>query len=145
MVQERTRILYVDDDEDARSLIGTALTLRGYTVRCVPDGKMALAELEREPADLVLLDLTLQGSTGIETCRRIKALTEDAFLPVIFLTARSDVAEKVKALEGGGDDFCVKPILLDELDARMRVLLRMRSRERFLRAETQRFRKIALV
>src|SRR5438552_12595293 len=117
MDQERTRILYIDDDEDARSLIASALALRGYTVRCAPDGATGLAELEREPADLVLLDLTLPGTggfggpaadAGLEVCRRVKQLAGDDFVPVIFLTARSDVAEKVRALEAGGDDFCIK-------------------------------------
>ncbi len=145
MDQDGTRILYIDDDEDARSLLGTALSQRGYTVVCVRDGETGLTEHEREPFDLVLLDLTLPKTDGLEVCRRIKALSGESFVPVIFLTARSEVAEKVKALESGGDDFCVKPILLDELEARMRVLLRMRSRERVLRAETQKFRRIALV
>ncbi len=147
-VNERlTRILYVDDDGDARELLGKALTLRNYSVRTAPDGPSALAELTRESADLVLLDLRLPGMDGLEVCRRIKAMAdaEGTFLPVIFLTSHSDVTEKVRALEGGGDDFCVKPVFIDELDARIRVLLRLRTRERRLHDETQKFRRIALV
>ncbi len=139
------RVLYIDDDADARRLLSKALTLRGYEVRAVPDGLSGLAELKKEPADAVLLDLKLPGMDGIEVCRKVKELAGETFLPVVFLTAQTDVAEKVRALEGGGDDFCVKPVFLDELDARIRVLLRLRSRERRLMNETQKFRRIALV
>jgi len=139
------RVLYIDDDADARRLLSKALSLRGYEVRSAADGPSGLAELKKEPADVILLDLRLPGMDGIEVCRQIKALAGETFLPVIFLTAQTDVAEKVKALEGGGDDFCVKPVFLDELDARIRVLLRLRSRERRLMSETQKFRRIALI
>jgi diguanylate cyclase (GGDEF)-like protein len=139
------RVLYIDDDADARRLLSKALTLRGYEVRAVGDGLAGLAELKKEPADAVLLDLKLPGMDGIEVCRKVKELAGETFLPVVFLTAQTDVAEKVRALEGGGDDFCVKPVFLDELDARIRVLLRLRSRERRLMNETQKFRRIALV
>jgi diguanylate cyclase (GGDEF)-like protein len=146
MSEERgPRVLYIDDDADARRLLAKALSLRGYEVRSAPDGPQGLAELKREPADVVLLDLRLPGMDGIEVCRNVKQLAGDTFLPVIFLTAQTEVADKVKALEGGGDDFCVKPVFLDELDARIRVLLRLRSRERRLMNETQKFRRIALV
>ncbi len=145
MDERGPRVLYIDDDADARRLLAKALSLRGYEVRASADGPSGLAELKREPADVVLLDLRLPGMDGIEVCRQVKALAGETFLPVIFLTAQTDVTEKVKALEGGGDDFCVKPVFLDELDARIRVLLRLRSRERRLMNETQKFRRIALV
>ncbi|MEZ0230202.1 MAG: diguanylate cyclase, partial [Planctomycetota bacterium] len=145
MDERGPRVLYIDDDADARRLLSKALSLRGYEVRAAADGPTGLAELKREPADVVLLDLRLPGMDGIEVCRQVKALAGETFLPVIFLTAQTDVTEKVKALEGGGDDFCVKPVFLDELDARVRVLLRLRSRERRLMNETQKFRRIALV
>lgn len=145
MDERGPRVLYIDDDADARRLLSKALSLRGYEVRSAQDGPLGLAELKREPADVVLLDLRLPGMDGIEVCRKVKELAGDTFLPVIFLTAQTDVTEKVKALEGGGDDFCVKPVFLDELDARIRVLLRLRSRERRLMNETQKFRRIALV
>jgi diguanylate cyclase (GGDEF)-like protein len=145
MDERGPRVLYIDDDADARRLLANALALRGYEVRVAADGAQGLAELRREPADVILLDLRLRGMDGIEVCRNIKLLAGETFLPVIFLMAQTDVSEKVKALEGGGDDFCVKPVFLDELDARIRVLLRLRSRERRLMSETQKFRKIALI
>jgi diguanylate cyclase (GGDEF)-like protein len=138
------RIFYIEDDADARDTIADSLKQRGFEVRTARDGTTGLAELEKDPADLVLLDLTLPGDLdGLEVCRRLKR-GGDSFLPIIFLTARADVRDKVRALEAGGDDFCVKPIFLDELEARMKVLLRLRERELRLKDETQRFRRIAL-
>jgi diguanylate cyclase (GGDEF)-like protein len=142
---ERPRILYIDDDADARVLMSKALALRGYDVTGAQDGPTGLAELRRQLPDLVVLDLTLPGMDGIEVCQKAKEIAGDTYLPVIFLTAQTDVQEKVRAFDSGGDDFCVKPVFLDELDARMRVLLRVGSRERKLLNETARFRRIALV
>lgn len=145
MDEKPARVLYIDDDGDARDAIAAALAQRGYLVQTARDGERGLAEIERTPVDLVLLDLTLPGALdGIEVCRRVKKVAEDDFVPVIFLTARADVRDKVRALEAGGDDFCVKPIFLDELEARMKVLLRLRAREVRLAKETQKFRRIAL-
>lgn len=145
MDEKPTRILYIDDDSDARNAIATALTQRGFVVSTCRDGASGLADLARTPADLILLDLTLPGGLdGIEVCRKVKRLAGEEFLPVIFLTARADIRDKVRALEAGGDDFCVKPIFVDELEARMKVLLRLRAREVLLASETQKFRQIAL-
>ncbi len=118
------------------------LSQLGYVVRSAADGPSGLADFRVQPADLVLLDLRLRGMDAIAVCRRVKELAGEAFLPVIFLTAESDVAEKVRALEAG-DDFCVEPIRLDELDARMRVLLRTRTREHRIKTASDRFRLIA--
>src|ERR1700689_5273283 len=121
MDERPARVLYNDEDADARDMNAEALKQRAFDVRTARDGASGLTELERDPFDLVLLDLTLPGELdGIEVCRRIKRIGEDTVIPVLFLTARADVRDKVRALEAGGDDFCVKPTFLDELEARMK-------------------------
>ncbi|MCW8138498.1 MAG: diguanylate cyclase [Planctomycetota bacterium] len=138
------RILYVEGDAEARARVTVSLSRLGYALVCVDDGPAALRAVETDPPDAVLLGLRLVGMEPIEVCSRLKALAT-AFLPVLYLTTESDVDEKVRVLEAGGDDFCVEPMRVAELDARIRVLLRMREREGRLTSQSNRFRIIAYV
>jgi two-component system cell cycle response regulator len=139
------RILYIEADPEARVRVLDSLTNLGYVVSCVHDGPSALESFDVNPPDLVLLGLRLVGMEAVEVCRQVKALGRDSFLPVIYLTTESDVAEKVRVLEAGGDDFCVEPMRIAELDARIRVLLRMRARELSIVTQSNRFRVIAFI
>jgi DNA-binding response OmpR family regulator len=115
------RILVVEDDADLAYALQLELGHAGYSVRAVGDGPAALrAEAEWKP-ELVLLDLGLPSLDGLDVCRRLRAGTR---APVIIVTARDAVTDRVRGLDAGADDYIVKPFSLDELLARMRSALR---------------------
>jgi two-component system OmpR family response regulator len=118
-------VLVVDDEEYIRDLVSSSLRLAGFTTRAVPDGSQALAVLDRDPPDLVILDVRLPGMDGFEVCRRLRAADND--VPVIFLTARDTPEDRLSGFTKGGDDYVTKPFSLEELVARVRAVLR-RSR-----------------
>jgi two-component system OmpR family response regulator len=118
-------VLVVDDEEYIRDLVASSLRLAGFTARAVSDGSQALAALEHDAADLVILDVRLPGIDGFEVCRRLRAAGSD--VPVIFLTARDTPEDRVSGFTKGGDDYVTKPFSLEELIARIRAVLR-RSR-----------------
>jgi PleD family two-component response regulator len=120
----RQRILVIDDDTDLTRHLGELLGAAGFTVDVVPDGHAALAELGERSHDLVLLDVMLPGGDGFDLLRRIIGDRRDAPVPVIVLTAGGRVGEVVEALRMGADDYVVKPFDSDELEARIRTVLR---------------------
>jgi len=115
------RILVVDDDEHHAAIVHDGLTHHGYDVDVVGDGPACLTAVRAHPPQLVLLDRMLPGMDGVEVCRQLRALDGP---PVIMLTVRDALAEKVDGLESGADDYLTKPFALDELVARVRVVLR---------------------
>ncbi len=119
------RILVVDDDPKVLSLMRRGLSFAGYSVDLVADGEEALAVARDSPPDLVVLDVMLPGLDGIEVCRRLRA--GDRTLPILMLTARDRVPDRVAGLDAGADDYQVKPFAFDELLARVRALLRRAS------------------
>jgi two-component system response regulator MprA len=120
-------ILVVDDDPSICRMLERTLVAEGYGVEAVADGGTALASIERSVPDLVILDLGLPGVDGVEVCRRVRA--RGLATPILMLTARDALADRVAGLDAGGDDYVVKPFESDELSARIRALLR-RGRER---------------
>ncbi|HTW04948.1 MAG TPA: response regulator transcription factor [Streptosporangiaceae bacterium] len=116
------RVLVVDDDPDVRDSLVRALRYAGYGVTAAADGAEALASLSRSPADLIVLDLLLPMLDGLETCRRLRARGDAT--PILVLTARGTVDDRVTGLAAGADDYLVKPFALAELLARTRALLR---------------------
>jgi len=122
----KERILVVDDDEKITNLLRRALSYEGYVTDIANDGAKALAlALEHHP-DLVVLDIQLPGMDGIEVCRRLR---EGGDEPILMLTARDEVSDRVRGLDSGADDYLVKPFALEELMARVRALLRRREPE----------------
>jgi DNA-binding response OmpR family regulator len=119
-------ILIVDDDEEVRSLLRRGLTLEGFQVALAADGERALRAAAEQPVDLVVLDVLMPGLDGLEVCRRLRAADER--LPIVMLTARDAVSDRVAGLEMGADDYLVKPFAFAELLARIRVRLRERER-----------------
>lgn len=115
----RPRLLVVDDAPDHIRLLSHALEESGYEVTTANDGVQALASAERNPPDLVLLDVDMPGIDGIETCRRLKAMEIFAATPVIFLSGLSDVADRVAAFAAGGVDYVTKPFFIEEVRARV--------------------------
>ncbi len=119
------RILVVDDDAAVASSLDRALRLEGYQVEIAADGTSALRALAVSPPDTVILDLGLPDLDGVEVCRRLRAAGDDT--PVLMLTARDAVHDRVAGLDAGADDYLVKPFALVELLARLRALLRRRA------------------
>jgi len=120
-----TRIRVVDDDPAVLDALGRALRLEGYAVDAVAEGYEALHRQLRDPADAVVLDGRLPDLDGLEVCRRMRA--DEDHTPVLMLTARDAVADRVAGLDSGADDYLVKPFALEELLARLRALLRRAS------------------
>lgn len=117
-----TKILIVEDDEQVASILRRGLAYEGYEVETAEDGVSALAKARDVRPDLVVLDLMLPGMDGLEVCRRLR--TAHSSLPILILTARDSVPDRVQGLDAGSDDYLVKPFALDELQARIRALLR---------------------
>lgn len=119
-------MLVVDDDDAIRRMLKRTLQAEGYVVRAVADGGSALVELERAIPDAVVLDVAMRGLDGLAVCRRIRE--KGLSVPILLLTARDTVADRVGGLDAGADDYLVKPFASEELLARLRALLR-RGRE----------------
>jgi two-component system, OmpR family, response regulator MprA len=120
------RILVIEDESDIADFIRRGLILKGYEVETAPDGETGLGIAHERMPDLVILDLMLPGIDGIEVCRRLRAAGD---VPVIMLTARDSVKDKVEGLESGADDYITKPFSFDELLARVRAALRRKTQE----------------
>ena len=116
------RILLVEDDEPLSTALSSSLRGANYVVDCVYRGKEALAMLTAEQTDIVILDLGLPDMDGLEVLRQIRQKVKD--MPVIILTARDKVTDKILGLDAGADDYLPKPFDMDELFARLRVLER---------------------
>jgi two-component system, OmpR family, response regulator MprA len=121
------RLLVVDDDPDVRDSLGRALRCAGYAVTTAVHGADALDSLARRPVDLIVLDVLMPIVDGFDACRRLRARGDAT--PVLVLTARDGIDDRVLGLEAGADDYLVKPFALRELLARVRALLR-RSQSR---------------
>lgn len=115
------RILVVEDEERIRSFLQRGLSYEGYRVDIAEDGQTGLDLARDNPPDLVLLDVMLPGIDGIEVCRRLRAGGD---VPILMLTAKESIEDRVVGLDAGADDYLVKPFAFDELLARIRALLR---------------------
>jgi two-component system response regulator MprA len=120
-------VLVVDDEPAVRRALERALRLENYEVELAADGREALDRLADRPADAVILDVMMPGIDGLEVCRRLRAAGDRT--PVLMLTARDAIDDRVAGLDAGADDYLVKPFALRELQARVRALLRRASDE----------------
>jgi two-component system, OmpR family, response regulator MprA len=122
------KILVVDDERAVRESLRRALELEGYEIELAGDGGEALSRLESsEEPDAMILDVLMPGVDGLEVCRRIR--DTGSKLPVLMLTARTEVEDRVAGLDAGADDYVTKPFALEELLARVRALLRRTTDE----------------
>ncbi len=135
-------ILVVDDTVENLRLLGDMLVQRGYEVRPVTSGRQAIQAAEHAPPDLILLDVNMPGMNGYEACERLKAIEKLRDIPVIFLTALSDTADKLKAFSAGGEDYITKPYQVDEVLARIRVHLALRKARLELSAQYERLQAL---
>ena len=134
------KILVVDDDRAVRDSLRRALVLEGYEVELAADGGEALRSLTQAAPDAMVLDLQLPDIDGLEVCRRLRSIGDPT--PVLMLTARDAVGDRVEGLDAGADDYLVKPFDLNELFARLRALLRRRTSSE--EAELLRFADLSL-
>jgi len=117
-----SQILVVDDEPAVRRALERALRLENYEVELAADGREALDALAERPPDAIILDVSMPGIDGLEVCRRLRASGDRT--PVLMLTARDGIDDRVTGLDVGADDYLVKPFALRELQARLRALLR---------------------
>jgi two-component system, OmpR family, response regulator MprA len=134
--------LVVDDDPRILSMLRRGLSIAGYSVDLAADGNEALATARDNPPDLVVLDVMLPEIDGLEVCRRLRAT--DKAMPILMLTARGRVPDRVAGLDAGADDYLVKPFAFDELLARMRALLRRRREDHIAPADSIEFADLSL-
>ncbi len=118
------RILVIDDEPDLVELLSYNLGKAGFRVTAVPDGEEALRAAKSETFDLIILDLMLPGLQGNEICRILKRNPKTAAVPIIMLTAKSELSDKIEGLETGADDYLTKPFSPRELIARIKAVLR---------------------
>lgn len=123
---ETAQILVVEDERAIASAVRRGLIFEGYGVTVAETGSQALDIARDRMPDLIVLDIMIPGVDGIEVCRRIRSAGED--VPILMLTARDDIADRVAGLDAGADDYLVKPFAFEELVARIRALLRRRER-----------------
>ena len=121
MTNNPIRVLVIEDEERIRQFLQRGLTFEGYRVDTAPDGQAGLTSARENSPDIVVLDWMLPGMDGIEVCRRLRAASPT---PILMLTAKDSVADRVLGLDAGADDYLVKPFSFDELMARLRALMR---------------------
>jgi two-component system phosphate regulon response regulator PhoB len=140
----RERILVVDDEEDLLELVNYNLTREGFRVECVATGEAALAAARRNLPDLIVLDLLLPSVDGLEICRRLKNDEKTKHIPIVMLTAKSEESDMVTGLELGADDYVTKPFSPRVLLARIRAILRRKSKEASTEDKTIQIRELLI-
>ena len=136
------RILVVDDDRAVRESLRRSLTFNGYTVLTAGDGVEALEKINADRPEAVVLDVMMPRLDGLEVCRRLRSTGDD--LPILVLTARDSVSERVAGLDAGADDYLPKPFALEELLARLRALMRRASAEPLPDSEAMTFEDLTM-
>ncbi len=134
--EPRGGIMVVDDQPAILKLLEDMLYRQGYQVRSFPRGRLALAAATRNPPDLILLDVNMPEMNGYQVCERLKSDAELSRIPVIFLSALAETADKVKALKCGGADYITKPFQFDEVQARVETQLELHRLQQALLAHT---------
>jgi DNA-binding response OmpR family regulator len=130
-------VLVVDDVATNADVVLNHLTAAGFRVLYAGSGARALKQLEHSVPDLILLDIKMPGLDGIETCRLIKQRSAWRHIPIIFITGADELSQKLAAFEAGGVDFVTKPILPEEVEARVRTHLRIRELQSELEQKNQ--------
>lgn len=134
-------ILIVDDTQANLRLLSQLLTGRGYQVRAVTNGARALASVEAETPDLILLDIRMPEMDGYQVCQRLKEMPQGRDIPILFISALDEVEEKMKAFASGGLDYITKPFQLEEVVARVETHLSLRRLQRTLQEANQRMQR----
>lgn len=135
------RILIVEDEAKIARFLELELKHEGYEVLLAGDGRVGLEKALKEKVDLIILDIMLPGLSGIEVCRRVR---QESQVPIIMLTAKDDVTDKVAGLDMGADDYMTKPFAIEELLARIRVALNRKSQASAPKEEILRIGELTL-
>ncbi len=130
-------ILVVDDTPANQHLLAGMLTEQGYRVRSALNGQRALASVQKEPPDLILLDIIMPGLDGYTVCRQLKAEPQTRDIPIIFISALDELFDKITAFEVGGVDYITKPFQIEEVAARVNTHLTLADMRRTLQAQNQ--------
>lgn len=136
-MSEGQRLLIVDDTPLNVKLLADLLAVRGYDVETASNGREAIEKIERDPPDLVLLDVVMPEMSGYEVCEWIRSREETRLLPVVMITALDPAEERLKGIEAGADDFLPKPVQTGEVVARVKSLLRIRSLHETVRQQAE--------
>src|SRR5580692_8162745 len=130
-------IMIVDDNPANLKLLDEMLRQRAYEVRSFPRGRLALAAAELEPPDLILLDVTMPEMNGYEVCEHLKSNAALSCVPVIFISALNETADKVKGFQSGGVDYISKPFQFEEVHARVETHLKLHDLQQGLKSHNQ--------
>lgn len=125
--QRRPRVLIVDDDSDIRAVVAGAVGVMEFEPIEAESGEVALRICQESLPDLIVLDIMMPGMDGNEVCQQVRRLDGGELVPIIMLTARDSVQDKVHSLQGGADDYLTKPFDYKELQARIKALMRVRD------------------
>lgn len=136
------RILIADDDPDSRIVVASVISILGHSPVVVNGGGEAIEECERELPDLAIVDYMMPSLTGIEMCHKLKTIPGGELVPILMLTARDSMQDKISALEEGVDDYLTKPFNYQELRARVKALLRVRDLNLKLVAKNEELKKM---
>ena len=136
-MSQKKSILVVDDTRENLRLLAEILTSRGYRVRPAPNGERALASVQKELPDLILLDIMMPEMDGYEVCRQLKAEEQTRHIPVIFISALGEIFDKMRAFSSGGVDYITKPFQMEEVLARIQTHLSLEEMRQKLQAQNQ--------
>jgi DNA-binding response OmpR family regulator len=125
-VPPQGNIMVIDDNPANLRLLESMLRQHGYQVRSFPRGRLALAAVQNQPPDLILLDINMPEMNGYEVCEELKSNVHVSDIPVIFLSALNSVEDKVKAFRSGGLDYISKPFQMEEVEARVKTHVKFR-------------------
>jgi signal transduction histidine kinase len=136
-MSQKKSILVVDDTRENLRLLAEILTSRGYRVRPAPNGERALASIQKELPDLILLDIMMPEMDGYEVCRQLKADEQTRHIPVIFISALGEIFDKMRAFSSGGVDYITKPFQIEEVLARIQTHLSLEEMRQKLQTQNQ--------
>jgi len=143
-VRRRSRVLVVEDTDSVRSLFQKLLTADGHEVLIAVDGGEALEAVQHERPDVILMDVAMPVLDGLEVCRRLKGDPRTRLTPIVLVTGQSDLADRIRGIEAGADEFLSKPVHPHELRARVRSLTRMKQLVDALESAESAFMTLAL-
>lgn len=142
--KRQTRVLVVDDDEDGLYILKLLLTKMKYEVHTARDGEEALQKAEALVPDIILLDVMMPKLNGFEVCKRVKSSPEGMYIPIILLTAKSELMSKIEGLDCGADEYLTKPYDMSELTARIRSMLRIKGLNDSLRTANRQLEELSV-